>query len=125
MKKIGFALIPLTLSLWLSSPVPAVLRAHNSPADHLNGESEASQTRQHPRFRFNDSHRRVGHAIRRVIVPDQETGVNVNRTVDVHLWYPADTRRFSRAPKTPLQLGAVRTSARSCEVGPAVLVRRG
>ena len=24
----------------------------------------------------------------------------MNRTVDVHLWYPADTQRFSRAPKT-------------------------
>jgi predicted dienelactone hydrolase len=99
MKKIGFA-STLALGLWLLSPLLTVLSAQKSPADPLNAESEASQTGQHPRFEFKVGHRRVGHTIRQVIVPgsNQETGVY--RTVDVHLWYPADTQRFSRAPKT-------------------------
>ena len=100
MKKIGFALIALTVSLWLLSPVPAILSAQNSPAAPLNGESEASRTRQDLRFKVKAGYRRVGHTIRRVIVAGSAQETGVNRMVDVHLWYPADTRRFSRAPKT-------------------------
>ena len=44
------------------------------------------------------SSRRVGHTIRSVIVPGSAVGEP--RAVKVHLWYPADNRGFSGAPKT-------------------------
>jgi predicted dienelactone hydrolase len=73
------------------------------------GDGERGQ-REHPRFTFTDgdgigaaqaeraSSLRVGHTIRRVIVPGSLQGEP--RAVDVHLWYPANNRGFSKAPKT-------------------------
>jgi predicted dienelactone hydrolase len=90
--------ITLALGLWLLSLLLTVLHAQKSPADLLNAESEASQTRQHPQSKFKVGHRRVGHTIRRVTVPGSAQGEL--RVVEVHLWYPADNERFSRAPKT-------------------------
>jgi hypothetical protein len=41
---------------------------------------------------------RVGHTVKRIVVPGSALGEN--RAVDVHLWYPADQRGLSDAPKT-------------------------
>ena len=50
---------------------------------------------------FRDGHRqnfRVGHTVEHMTVPGSAQGES--REVDVHLWYPADVRGFSDAPKT-------------------------
>jgi predicted dienelactone hydrolase len=41
---------------------------------------------------------RVGHTVKRIVVSGSALGEN--RAVDVHLWYPADQRGLSDAPKT-------------------------
>jgi hypothetical protein len=50
---------------------------------------------------------RVGHTVKRIVVPGSTLCpdpavpcVRENRQVDVHLWYPADQRGLSDAPKT-------------------------
>ena len=44
---------------------------------------------------------RVGHTVKRIVVPGTVPGEN--RTVDVHLWYPADPQALSDTPKTIYQ----------------------
>jgi predicted dienelactone hydrolase len=70
------ALIAAALTFGLLGQLPA-------------GAAEASAVR---------SDLRVGHTVKRIVVPGSTQGES--RQVDVHLWYPADKRSLSAAPKT-------------------------
>jgi hypothetical protein len=66
---------------------------------------------------------RVGHTVKRIVVPGSALGEH--RAVDVHLWYPADNKGLSDAPKTVYKSALHGRPAHPRAVGPAVLDRRG